>query len=134
MLRGIVRPTTNAGHRLTHRIQRSRPEIKSIDYSHRASGVYISREMFDHLGIAGEVKVKSAMVPAEAVGHDPSRRHPWTLLIAREAASIVRPITVGVLSGCGKGRGKFGATRHRIDPLLNSARPLDFIGGYCYLS
>jgi molybdate transport system substrate-binding protein len=41
---------------------------KSIAYSDSASGVYISTEMFDRLGIAGEVKAKSTMVPAEPVG------------------------------------------------------------------
>jgi molybdate transport system substrate-binding protein len=40
---------------------------KSIAYSDSASGVYISTEMFERLGIAEEVKAKSTMIPAEPV-------------------------------------------------------------------
>jgi molybdate transport system substrate-binding protein len=40
---------------------------KSIAYSDSASGVYISTEMFDRLGIADQVKDKSTMIPAEPV-------------------------------------------------------------------
>lgn len=41
---------------------------KSIAYSDSASGVYISTEMFQHLGIVDQVKGKSRMIPAEPVG------------------------------------------------------------------
>ena len=41
---------------------------RSIAYSDSASGVYISTEMLDRLGIAEQVKAKSTMVPAEPVG------------------------------------------------------------------
>jgi molybdate transport system substrate-binding protein len=59
----------------------SRPDISSVDafrrallaarsiaYSDSASGVYISTELFQHLGILDEVKGKSRMIPAEPVG------------------------------------------------------------------
>jgi molybdate transport system substrate-binding protein len=43
-------------------------EGKSIAYSDSASGVYISTEMLQHLGIADQVKNKARMIPAEPVG------------------------------------------------------------------
>jgi molybdate transport system substrate-binding protein len=51
---------------------------KSIAYSDSASGVYISSELFQRLGIANEVTGKSRMIPAEPVG----------LVIARGEAEI----------------------------------------------
>jgi molybdate transport system substrate-binding protein len=41
---------------------------KSIAYSDSASGVYISTELFQRLGIADQVKGKSRVIPAEPVG------------------------------------------------------------------
>jgi molybdate transport system substrate-binding protein len=41
---------------------------KSIAYSDSASGVYISTEMLQRLGIVDQVKGKSTMIPAEPVG------------------------------------------------------------------
>jgi molybdate transport system substrate-binding protein len=43
-------------------------DAKSIAYSDSASGVYISTQMFQRLGIADQVKAKSRMIPAEPVG------------------------------------------------------------------
>jgi molybdate transport system substrate-binding protein len=43
-------------------------EARSIAYSDSASGVYISKEMFQRLGIAAEVAAKSKMIPATPVG------------------------------------------------------------------
>jgi molybdate transport system substrate-binding protein len=41
---------------------------KSIAYSDSASGVYISTELFQRLGITDQVSGKSRMIPAEPVG------------------------------------------------------------------
>ena len=41
---------------------------KSIAYSDSASGVYLSSDLFVRLGIADQIKSKSAMIPAEPVG------------------------------------------------------------------
>lgn len=41
---------------------------KSIAYSDSASGVYVSTELFQRLGIADQVVGKSKMIPAEPVG------------------------------------------------------------------
>jgi molybdate transport system substrate-binding protein len=41
---------------------------KSIAYSDSASGVYISSELFQRLGILDQVKDKARMIPAEPVG------------------------------------------------------------------
>ena len=41
---------------------------KSIAYSDSASGVYVSTELFQRLGIADQVTAKSRMIPAEPVG------------------------------------------------------------------
>jgi molybdate transport system substrate-binding protein len=41
---------------------------KSVAYSDSASGVYISTEMFQKLGIADEMKDKARAIPAEPVG------------------------------------------------------------------
>jgi molybdate transport system substrate-binding protein len=41
---------------------------KSIAYSDSASGVYVSTEMFQRLGIVDEMKGKARMIPAEPVG------------------------------------------------------------------
>jgi molybdate transport system substrate-binding protein len=43
-------------------------DAKSIAYSDSASGVYISTELFQRLGIADQVKGKSKMIPGEPVG------------------------------------------------------------------
>jgi molybdate transport system substrate-binding protein len=43
-------------------------EAKSIAYSDSASGVYISSELFQRLGITDQVAGKSKMIPAEPVG------------------------------------------------------------------
>lgn len=40
----------------------------SIAYSDSASGIYLSTELFQRLGIADQVKAKSRMIPAEPVG------------------------------------------------------------------
>ena len=41
---------------------------KSVAYSDSASGVYVSTEMFDKLGIKAEMKDKAQMIPATPVG------------------------------------------------------------------
>ena len=51
---------------------------KSIAYSDSASGVYVSTELFQRLGIADQVTTKSRMIPAEPVG----------LVVARGEAEI----------------------------------------------
>ena len=51
---------------------------KSIAYSDSASGVYISTELFQRLGITDQVSGKSRMIPAEPVG----------LVVARGDAEI----------------------------------------------
>jgi molybdate transport system substrate-binding protein len=43
-------------------------QAKSIAYSDSASGVYISTELFQRLGIVEQVKGKARMIPAEPVG------------------------------------------------------------------
>ena len=48
-------------------LKRTLLAAKSIAYSDSASGVYISTEMFQRLGIADQVKSKSRMIPAEPV-------------------------------------------------------------------
>ena len=42
-------------------------EAKSIAYSDSASGVYVSTQLYQRLGIADQVKPKSRMIPAEPV-------------------------------------------------------------------
>jgi molybdate transport system substrate-binding protein len=43
-------------------------DAKSIAYSDSASGVYISSELFQRLGVLDQVKGKARMIPAEPVG------------------------------------------------------------------
>ena len=59
-------------------LRRTLLNTKSIAYSDSASGVYVSSELFQRLGIANEVARKSRMIPAEPVG----------LVIARGEAEI----------------------------------------------
>jgi molybdate transport system substrate-binding protein len=49
-------------------LKRALLAAKSIAYSDSASGVYVSTELFKHLGIADQVAGKSRMIPAEPVG------------------------------------------------------------------
>lgn len=49
-------------------LRRTLLAAKSIAYSDSASGVYIQNEMFQHLGIADQVKAKARMIPADPVG------------------------------------------------------------------
>jgi molybdate transport system substrate-binding protein len=49
-------------------LRRTLLNAKSIAYSDSASGVYISSELFQRLGIAKEMAGKSRMIPAEPVG------------------------------------------------------------------
>jgi molybdate transport system substrate-binding protein len=48
-------------------LKRTLLAAKSIAYSDSASGVYVSTEMFQRLGIAGEMKDKARKIPAEPV-------------------------------------------------------------------
>jgi molybdate transport system substrate-binding protein len=48
-------------------VKRTLLAAKSIAYSDSASGVYISTEMFQRLGIAGAMKDKARQIPAEPV-------------------------------------------------------------------
>jgi molybdate transport system substrate-binding protein len=59
-------------------LKRTLLSARSIAYSDSASGVYISSELFQRLGIANKVAGKSRMIPAEPVG----------LVIARGEAEI----------------------------------------------
>jgi molybdate transport system substrate-binding protein len=49
-------------------LKRALLAAKSIAYSDSASGVYVSTEMFEKLGIADEMKDKAAKIPATPVG------------------------------------------------------------------
>jgi len=59
-------PTPDIGS--VEAVKRALIDAKSIAYSDSASGVYVSTELFQRLGIADEVKGKSRMIPAEPVG------------------------------------------------------------------
>jgi molybdate transport system substrate-binding protein len=52
----------------TDSLKRALLAAKSIAYSDSASGVYVSTEMFEKLGIANEMKDKAAKIPATPVG------------------------------------------------------------------
>jgi molybdate transport system substrate-binding protein len=43
-------------------------DARSIAYSASASGVYLSTELFQHLGIADRIRAKSKMIESESVG------------------------------------------------------------------
>jgi molybdate transport system substrate-binding protein len=49
-------------------VKRALLAAKSVAYSDSASGVYVSTEMFDKLGVAGQMKDKAKMIPATPVG------------------------------------------------------------------
>lgn len=49
-------------------LRRTLLQAKSIAYSSSASGVYLSNELFQRLGIAGEMKAKSKRIEGERVG------------------------------------------------------------------
>jgi molybdate transport system substrate-binding protein len=49
-------------------VKRALLAARSVAYSDSASGVYVSTEMFDKLGIASEMKDKAKMIPATPVG------------------------------------------------------------------
>lgn len=59
-------------------LKRALLQAPSIAYSDSASGVYVSTELFQRLGIATEVRDKSRMIPAEPVG----------LVVARGEAAL----------------------------------------------
>jgi molybdate transport system substrate-binding protein len=52
----------------TDAVKRALLAAKSVAYSDSASGVYVSTEMFQKLGIAGEMKDKAKKIPATPVG------------------------------------------------------------------
>ncbi len=62
---------------------------KTIAYSDSASGVYISTQMLDRLGIADQVKGKSTMVPAEPVARVVAR---GDAEIGFQPLSALRPV------------------------------------------
>jgi len=49
-------------------VKRALLAAQSVAYSDSASGVYVSTEMFDRLGITAEMKDKARMIPATPVG------------------------------------------------------------------
>jgi ABC-type molybdate transport system substrate-binding protein len=57
-------------------LKRALLAAKTVAYSDSASGVYISTEMFQKLGIADEMKDKARKIPATPVGYVRNRR-PW---------------------------------------------------------
>jgi molybdate transport system substrate-binding protein len=59
-------------------LKRTLLNARSIAYSDSASGVYVAKELFARLGIAGEVASKSSMIPATPVG----------LIVARGEAEV----------------------------------------------
>ena len=61
---GAPRPDISSAEAL----KRTLLAARSIAYSDSASGVYLSTVVFDRLGIAAELKAKSAMIPAEPIG------------------------------------------------------------------
>jgi molybdate transport system substrate-binding protein len=61
--KGAHRPDISSAEALT----RTLLDAASIAYSDSASGVYVSTELFQRLGIAEQVKAKSRMIPAEPV-------------------------------------------------------------------
>lgn len=61
---GAPKPDISSVEALT----RTLLQAKSIAYSASASGVYLSTEMFQHLGIADQVKGKSKRIESERVG------------------------------------------------------------------
>jgi molybdate transport system substrate-binding protein len=61
---GAPKPDISTGDGL----KRALLAAKSVAYSDSASGVYVSSEMFDKLGIAAEMKHKARMIPATPVG------------------------------------------------------------------
>jgi molybdate transport system substrate-binding protein len=61
----------------------------SVAYSDSASGVYISTQMLDRLGIADQVKNKSRMIPAEPVGRVVARGEAE---IGFQPLSALRPV------------------------------------------
>ena len=54
-------------------LKRTLLAAKSVAYSDSASGVYISTEMFQKLGIANEMKDKARAIPATPVGESVAR-------------------------------------------------------------
>ena len=61
---GAAKPDISTGDA----VKRALLAAKSVAYSDSASGVYISTEMFDKLGIAADMKDKAKMIPATPVG------------------------------------------------------------------
>jgi molybdate transport system substrate-binding protein len=57
----------------TDALKRTLLAAKSVAYSDSASGVYISTEMFQKLGIAAEMKDKARAIPATPVGESVAR-------------------------------------------------------------
>jgi molybdate transport system substrate-binding protein len=49
-------------------LRRALLAAKSVAYSDSASGVYVSTEMFQKLGLVDAMKAKARMIPAEPVG------------------------------------------------------------------
>jgi molybdate transport system substrate-binding protein len=70
-------------------LKRTLLRAKSIAYSDSASGVYVSTELFQRLGIADQVKGKSRMIQAEPVGRVVARGE---AKIGFQQISELRPI------------------------------------------
>ena len=97
-------------------VKRALLAAKSVAYSDSASGVYVSTEMFQKLGIADAMKDKAKKIPATPVGE----------IVARGDAEIgfqqigeLRPVSgidiVGPLpAGSAEDHGVFGRHRHRL--------------------
>jgi molybdate transport system substrate-binding protein len=60
---GAPKPDISSAEAVKHALLAA----KSVAYSDSASGVYVSTEMFQRLGIAEEMKDKAKMIPAEPV-------------------------------------------------------------------
>ena len=73
-------------------VKRALLAAKTIAYSDSASGVYVSTEMFDKLGIADEMKDKARKIPATPVGEIVARFQQISELRPVEGIDIIGPL------------------------------------------
>ena len=97
-------------------VKRALLAAKSIAYSDSASGVYVSTEMFQRLGIADAMKDKAKMIPAEPVAGVVARGDAEIGLPAdqRDAAGARRRYRRPIAARPAEDHGVFGRDCHRF--------------------
>ena len=109
-------------------VKRALLAAKTIAYSDSASGVYVSTEMFQRLGIADEMKDKARKIPATPVGEIVAH---GDAEIGFQQISEMLPVpgieSSDIAARIAEDHGVFGRDRHRLERARRRQSAIKFL-------